>query len=182
MIYPSAFTAVYKHNSYEYTLDLQHYWGLLQRDTYKAVTSLTMLSEVREFWRRTLLSPRKSMGRETEPQIGKSFPGNEFYVFIVILCLQQQLQLAVLGLTFFRACQIDGRKDVKEQIWKKVSFLEACNANEIIRMLMFKEAWTFWNKTVHGLYQSDVLMRTKMPPLVCQAKISLFLRTPLTYP
>lgn len=63
-----------------------------------------------------------------------------------------------------------------------MSSLEACSANEMIRMLMFKKAWTFQNRAVHGLYQSDVLMRRKMPPVVCQAKIALFLRIPLTYP
>lgn len=47
---------------------------------------------------------------------------------------------------------------------------------------MFKEAGTSWNRAVHGLYQSDVLMRKKMPPVVCQAKIFLFLRIPLTHP
>lgn len=34
-------------------------------------------------------------------------------------CLQQQPQLAILGVTFFLTCQVDGRKDVKEEICKK---------------------------------------------------------------
>lgn len=176
---------MHKHNSCEYTLGLQHYWGLLQRDTYKAVTSLTMLSEIREFWRRTLLSWKKSW---PSCQWGdRAWTGKNLSqkLILSIHCNPVSSAAATTGslrADFFCACQIDGRKDVKEEICKKVLFLEGCNANEIIRMLVFKEAWTFWNKAVHGLYQSDVLMRTKMPPLVCQAKISLFLRIPLTYP
>lgn len=103
----------------------KHYWGLLQRDAYKAITSLATLSEVRKFWHKTLLNLRKcwlfcQLGERQG--IAPEWKKLSWNWILSIHCNPLPSAAATTGSLrgdFFLTCQVDGRKDVKEEICKK---------------------------------------------------------------
>lgn len=82
--------------------------------------------------------------------------GNNFKYVLSACFLHQGSWAEILRMTGLSA---DGGKIFKQKSTQMLWASGQHRAHKMIRMSMFKRAGTFWNRTVHGFCQCDVLTR-----------------------